>query len=202
MSVQQRGLETRAQILQAAALCFAEQGYDATGVAEICRRAGVSKGALYHHFPTKQAIFLEILNDWLAQLDAQIEAVCTAADSAPEALLGMVTLLETVFSIASGRLPMFLQFWTKASHDPVIWGATISHYRRYQARFAALIAGGVAEGSLRPTPPMETAQVLVSMAVGVLLQGVLDPQGAAWAEVARSGMMLFLEGLRPLDSES
>ena len=56
---QQRSEETRARILAAALDRFARYGYDATGVAEICRAAGVSKGAFYHHFPSKQAAFLE-----------------------------------------------------------------------------------------------------------------------------------------------
>ena len=59
---QQRSEETRARLLEAAEACFSESGYDGTGVAKICRRAGVSKGAFYHHFETKQAIFLELLN--------------------------------------------------------------------------------------------------------------------------------------------
>jgi len=42
---------------------FAERGYDATSVEEVLRRAGVSKGALYHHFPTKEALFEAVFED-------------------------------------------------------------------------------------------------------------------------------------------
>ena len=64
MPQQQRSEETRARILHAALECFSRTGYDASGVAEICAAAGVSKGAFYHHFPTKQAVFIELLNFW------------------------------------------------------------------------------------------------------------------------------------------
>ena len=67
--MQQRSMETRKRILDAAQSLFSQSGYDATGVAEICRAAGVSKGAFYHHFPSKQAIFLELLDGWLSRLD-------------------------------------------------------------------------------------------------------------------------------------
>jgi AcrR family transcriptional regulator len=53
MRTQQRGEETHARILEAAAACFGQHGYDAVGVAEICRQANVTKGAFYHHFPSK-----------------------------------------------------------------------------------------------------------------------------------------------------
>jgi len=89
MSPQQRGGETRSRILQAAMECFAQRGYDGTGVAEICRRAEVTKGGFYHHFPSKQAVFLELLNRWLAGLDTQLEAVRAGAESIPEGLLRM-----------------------------------------------------------------------------------------------------------------
>ena len=49
-------------------------GYDGTGVAMICERAQVSKGAFYHHFDTKQAIFLALMQQWLEGLDHQLDA--------------------------------------------------------------------------------------------------------------------------------
>ena len=60
--MQARSHETRSRILQSAIDLFSKEGYDATGVAEICTAAGVSKGAFYHHFPTKQALFLALLD--------------------------------------------------------------------------------------------------------------------------------------------
>lgn len=61
--MQTRSEETRARILQAALTLFARLGYEAASVEDICVEAGVSKGAFYHHFPTKQAVFLQLLHD-------------------------------------------------------------------------------------------------------------------------------------------
>ena len=58
--MQQRSEETRNAIIEAAETLFTQQGYTAAGVAEICEAAGVSKGAFYHHFETKQAVFLAV----------------------------------------------------------------------------------------------------------------------------------------------
>jgi AcrR family transcriptional regulator len=49
-------VSTRARILDAALACFLEGGYEQTTVAAIRERSGVSNGALFHHFPTKEAI--------------------------------------------------------------------------------------------------------------------------------------------------
>ena len=195
MSAQKRGQETRSRILEAAAESFAQNGYDGTGVAEICHRASVTKGAFYHHFPSKQAVFLELLEQWLAGLDAQLKLVRAGVGTIPERLVQMAGMLRLVFQVAEGKLPIFLEFWAKAGHDPDIWLATVAPYRQYRTFIARMIEMGIAEGSLRAVDPEETAEVIVALAVGLLLQGLLDPQGADRGQIAEEGVRMLLKGL-------
>ncbi len=195
MNPQRRGEETRSRILEAAEQCFARYGYDGTGVAEICHRAGVTKGAFYHHFPSKQALFLELLDHWLAGLDTQLEAARAGAESVPEELLQMAGMVRHVFQAGSGQLPIFLEFLAQAAHDPAVWQATIAPYRRYRTLFHDMVEAGIAEGSLRPVDPETAAQVIVSLAVGLVLQEMLDPNGTDWGQVAEEGVQMLLESL-------
>jgi AcrR family transcriptional regulator len=195
MTTQQRSEETRSRILEAALGCFAERGYDATSVAEICQRAGVSKGAFYHHFASKQALFVALLDQWLAALDGQLAGLRSPAVPALQSLQAMVTLLQQVFRDASGRLPMFLEFWRQAARDETIWQATTAPFQRYHALLAGIIRAGIAEGSLRPCDPASAARVMVSMAVGMVLQSALDPTGNDWEQSAQAGVDMLLHGL-------
>lgn len=196
MTTQQRGENTRARILDAAAAGFAEQGYDGTSVAEICGRAGVSKGAFYHHFASKQDLFLELLGRWLDVLDHQLEEMRSEEAAIPQQLLTMTEMIQHVFRAAEDQLPVFLEFWARATHDPAIWEATIAPYRRCRRTLAEMIETGVAEGTLRPVDADTTARVVVSLAIGVVVQGLLDTEGADWGEVAERGMEMLLEGIR------
>jgi AcrR family transcriptional regulator len=100
-----------------------------------------------------------------------------------------------VFQLTDGHLQIFLEFWTKAARDPAIWQATIEPYRRYQTFLADIIKAGIAEGTLRRVNPEKAAQLMVSLAVGLILQSLLDPQGADWGRVAQDGIAMLLKGL-------
>jgi AcrR family transcriptional regulator len=201
MSTQPRGEETRNRILDAALEAFARYGYDATGVAEICRRAGVTKGGFYHHFPSKQAVFLEMLERWLDDIDTSLEAARSGARTVPEELMGMTTLVRRVFQEAGGKLPIFLEFLTKAGHSPTVWQSTVAPFRRYHEFFARMIEDGIQEGSLRPVDPDLVSNVLLAFAVGLLALGLLDPHGADWGCLAQDGMRMVLDGLGGEDSK-
>ncbi len=193
---QLRAGETRARLLEAAAECFGQHGYDAASVSMVCQRAGVSKGAFYHHFASKHELLLELLDSWLQGIDEQLNVARVGAASIPEAILGMAERAGLVFQMAEEYVPMFLEFYTKASRDPVVWQATIKPYRRYRAFFAQLIEAGIAEGSFGPADSGVTARILLSLAIGLLLQVLLNPDDRDWAEVATEGVRILLQGLR------
>jgi AcrR family transcriptional regulator len=193
--MQTRSEETRGRIVQSALKLFAEKGYDATGVAEVCKSSGVSKGAFYHHFPSKQAVFLELLQEWLQSLDKELGRAMKAASNVPEGLLAMASEMQGVFAAADGRLPLFLEFWQQARRDPAVWKELIAPYRRYRDYFARIVQTGIDEGSLRQVDTQAAGQALVALAVGIVVQGVLDPGGASWDLVTRGALQLLITGL-------
>jgi AcrR family transcriptional regulator len=191
--MQARSEETRQHILEAALRRFANHGYNAASVDQICTDAGVSKGAFYHHFPSKQAVFLALLEGWLTAVDAALETA--RQPTVPATLLAMAEMLPEILTTANGDLPMFLEFWLQASRDETIWAATIAPYQRYQGYFAALVEQGLAEGSLKPVDAQAAAQMIVSLAVGTFLQALLAPESTDWQKTARESMKILMEGL-------
>src|SRR5512138_1851693 len=117
--MQQRSEETRSRIVESAIKLFSKRGYNKASVDEICAEAGVSKGAFYHHFESKQALFLALLDGWLRTIDSAIEA--SLDRTAPDTFLAMTEAFPYIFQTAGGGLPMFLEFWLQASRDEKIW---------------------------------------------------------------------------------
>lgn len=194
--MQTRSEETRSKIIHQALKLFSEKGYDATGVAAICQGSEVSKGAFYHHFPSKQAIFLELLREWLQNLDRELGRAMSTSSNVPDGLLSMATEMRGVFAAADGRLPLFLEFWQQARRDPAVWKEFIAPYRRYREFFSQIVQKGIDEGSLRKIDPEAGGHALVALAVGIVVQGVLDPDGAQWDLVTRDAVELLITGLR------
>lgn len=82
-----RRAETRSALIRSARALFLEKGFAATGTPEIVQQAGVTRGALYHHFKDKQALFLAVVQAEAAQLAQEIEAGASDAQSPMAALL-------------------------------------------------------------------------------------------------------------------
>jgi len=191
--MQQRSEETRSKILTSAIKLFSNRGYNAASVDDICTEAGISKGAFYHHFKSKQDLFLALLDVWLQTIDNAIEA--SKDKTVPETFMQITEAFPYIFATANEGLPMFLEFWLQASRDEKIWQAGIKPYRRYHKYFTALIQKGVDEGSFVEVDPELTARMIISTAMGLLLQSLMDPKGAKWEKVARDSTAMLVDSM-------
>ncbi|MET7799223.1 ScbR family autoregulator-binding transcription factor [Streptomyces decoyicus] len=75
MAQQDRAIRTRRVILEAAASVFDEQGYDRATIAEVLERAGVTKGALYFHFASKEQLALAVLEEQVVDIAVEPQKI-------------------------------------------------------------------------------------------------------------------------------
>jgi AcrR family transcriptional regulator len=97
-----RGQATREQLIDVATGLFAARGYEDTSIEEVLTAAGVSRGALYHHFPGKDALFEAVVETLEARIMAELTAV--AGDAGDP--------VATLRAAALG--------WIEMARDPVI----------------------------------------------------------------------------------
>lgn len=86
MSNQDRSDMTRKALVKAARELFLEKGYAEASTPELVRAAGVTRGALYHHFEDKQALFHAVAESELAEVARLIERSATTASTTLQAL--------------------------------------------------------------------------------------------------------------------
>jgi AcrR family transcriptional regulator len=168
------------EIVAAALEVFAEKGYAAARLDEIAARAGVSKGALYLYFETKDDLFRAVVGEMASPNIEKLRAMAGAyrgsfAELAPLLLMlvakiATTTPLPAVAKMVIGEsrnFPDLARVW----HDQVV-GKAIE-------LLAGLIEGAQARGEVRPGDPRLYAVSLMGpMVVGFIWREVFEPVGA------------------------
>jgi AcrR family transcriptional regulator len=188
----ERSEATRAALLEVARRLFAERGYAGVGTEEIVREAGVTRGALYHHFDGKR----DLLRAVYEQLESEI-----AEDLAERAVPG-ASVLETLRSGAGRFLDHCLEPEVQriALLDaPAVLGW--EQWRAIGARYglgliAGLLTAGIEAGEIRrqPVDPLAHALLGALDEVAMLVARAEDPR-AARAEAGET-LELLVEALR------
>lgn len=143
------------RLLAAASRLFAEQGFAPTSVQEIVERAGVTKGAMYHYYASKDDLLEEIYARLLALQSARLEAI--AAQRLPVRECLRRAAADVVVSTLE-HLDDAVVAWQSLHLLPPERRARIrSDRRRYHEGFRALVERGQAEGVLRADVPADLA---------------------------------------------
>src|SRR5215472_9317423 len=101
----QRREATRSSVLGAARKEFAARGFAATTIDDIAKRAGVAKGAVYHHFGAKEEIFERVLDAIFVEIAAQLRAAATPGSGLVESMVkGTEIYLECVTAPGVNRI--------------------------------------------------------------------------------------------------
>ncbi len=196
MNNQQRSTQTKNSITDAATLLFARDGFESTTVAGICERAGVSKGAFYYHFESKEAVFLALIDTWLATLERTLTEVTFQAENVPEGLLEMAGMMQPVFENNRFFMGLFLELWTHTNRNEKVRQATITPYRRFQDTFTNLIKDGIGQGAISDVDPEIAGQLLLSLSSGLFLQASLENEQENWGKKMQDCIQIILDGLK------
>ena len=95
---------TRAALLKAARTIFAEQGYATAATEEIVRRAKVTRGALYHHFEDKRALFDAVASEVAREIAEKIDAMTPMDDPLKALIVGTGAFLDACLDPAVRRI--------------------------------------------------------------------------------------------------
>ena len=153
-----RGEATRSQLLAIATRMFAERGYEDTSVEAVLREAGVSRGSLYHHFASKEALFEAVAEEVESDVGARTLAAAAGADG-------------PVAALRAGSLA-----WIRLAGDPVVQrillidAPSVLGWERWRAMEEQHALGGIkailhlaaGQGKLRPELADTLAHVLLA----------------------------------------
>jgi AcrR family transcriptional regulator len=123
-------MSAREKVLAAAEELFAEQGYDATSVAQVVARAGVTKGALYHYFAAKEDLLFELYHSIFKEQKAGLDRI-VARETDPATMIREI--IDDLVITTAARTRAVTVFGRESSRlDKERWYALQEEWRHYQ----------------------------------------------------------------------
>lgn len=186
------GAATRAQLLRVARDLFAERGYAGVGTEEIVARANVTRGALYHHFADKKALFRAVHEELERELMASIgDQIAGIADPWELTVTGVRAFLDACTDDALRQIALI--------DAPAVLGW--EEWREIDARYGLglvtlALRNGMEAGVFREREVEPLAHVLIGAMTeaGLMVANASDP--AAARREAEPALLALLEGLR------
>lgn len=181
----------RSQILDAARRCFARNGFHATSMQDVISEAGLSVGAVYRYFKSKEELRIAVTE---ATTSALLSELGTVADHTPplpltDALVQVFELIEPRLAEPDSVARIAIQAWGEALRDPDLGRYVTEILVGLRRVFVGIATSAVRAGDLPPgADPDAVGAVLMALVPGYLLQRVLigGPDQATFAAGIRA----------------
>ncbi len=154
-----RRARTARELVAAAERVLAAKGYHGAKVADIAREAGVGVGTFYLYYPTKEAVFLELVEEAASQLKAQMQEASSEASNPADVSRRRI---EVFFHFAARNRDLFRIIF---GHDASFHDVVRSAQSMFAADIVQNIRGGMENGVFRTGHPEIWAQALVGMCI-------------------------------------
>ncbi|MET9448612.1 TetR/AcrR family transcriptional regulator [Streptomyces cinerochromogenes] len=184
MNARVRGAERRAEIVGAALEVIAERGYRGASLAAVAERVGLTQQGLLHHFPTKEALLVAVLQDrdrWDAVPDSQWRTELLASLVEYNAM--RPAIIQT-FSALLGE---------SVTDGHPARGYFTERYARVRASMTAVLRGEYGDRLPNGLTPERTAPLLVAVMDGLQYQWLLDPDSVDMPGAFRDFLRLLGE---------
>ena len=168
---QARAVERRELLLRSATRVLAERGFSRAGMDEIARASGTSKGGLYFHFPTKQALLAAVVSRAGALLQRRVRTAMERAGDDP--LDRAEAALSALFEGLSGRRAVARVLNEALAAGPEIRAQAAQIEDEFAALLRPELERALALGRIAPLDPELAARAWVAMAQGLI---------GAWAD--------------------
>ena len=163
------------QLVQAAIECLAEGGTAGFTIDQVCRRAGISRGLISHHFKGKDALLAAAYDAMTVYLDDLAASGLAQTDEQPAAALRET--IEANFATDLARQPTlkaWLAVWGEVSGNPDLKAVHRKRYDAYRINLTAAIAA-VADERGRNVDAGQLATMFIALIDGLWLEWCLDP---------------------------
>jgi TetR/AcrR family transcriptional repressor of nem operon len=196
-----RGDQTRRHILDVASVLFAEKGYAGASFTDLVRASGLTKGAFYFHFPSKEALALAAFAD---QQERWVEVVSRVAEPSMKAVDQLAAMLKAACDFCetevSARCVSRLCF--ELGEDPRLRPTLTPYLSVWEELIASIVRRGQDEGDIRADVDAgAVARVSVAAWIGVNDVARVVSDGADLRDRAEEFLQILMLGVRTVSGD-
>jgi AcrR family transcriptional regulator len=185
----------RRQILDAAEKVFAERGIDRARMDDIVEESGLSKGALYWYFKSKDALIRALLDRVFISEVREAEALITHKGTSADRLRQFVSYAVKEYQHLEKILPLAYEFVALAARSKAVRKTVIIYFERYTNILATIIQQGIDRREFHPCDPHIVATSLIAMYEGIAMLWFIEPALVDWEVMEHEPIELILSGL-------
>ena len=190
---------TRQIIYETADSMFATRGYSEISVNDIIKEAGVSKGAFYFHFASKDELITSLIDDYVKRLDSDYESYLDTFPSdaqTEDVLIELVGKIAELITLEVGFDRMKTLYKAQLTND-YDTSMVLSYNRGIYSMFSTLLARGMTRGEFRADiPPDRLAKHLMVVFRGITYEWCIRYPDFDYKEQALAQFDLLLKGMR------
>ncbi|GHO60633.1 TetR/AcrR family transcriptional regulator [Ktedonobacter robiniae] len=194
------GRSMRENILAAAVQLFAEYGYHAAPLRDIARLAGIQAASIYHHYPNKQSLLVEIMETYMKRLNSQLETLLRTYDDPRERLREAIA--NHIRLHTSNKAEFFIIDTELRSLEGEQRAHIVELRDIYDRLLQGMLQDGMERGVFRPSDTKVTSYAVIAMCTQVSswfhpggrlsVQQVID----IYYQIISQGLLLHPEGTR------
>ncbi len=166
--------EPRRRVLDAAIVCFTRAGFHGTSMQQICAEAGMSPGALYRYFPSKEAIIVAIIEEERSKRAAMIDVL----ENAPSFVEGLARMGEALFSRDAPMVCLELgpEIYAETARNPALKPTFDAVETEMNEAILRCLRAAQAKGEVDPDLDADTVMLLLgAIGDGLVLRSRFDP---------------------------
>jgi TetR/AcrR family transcriptional repressor of uid operon len=183
------------RILEAAKNCFVRSGFQGASMQQICAECGMSPGALYRYFPSKESIV-----EAICAADREDDMTCfgalkhaeTAVDGLVDAAMAHITHTHD-----KGSAPLFAEMRSESNRNDTVRRTVEGHKNEVAQMFVPLLAGAIERGEIDPPVELPTLMaVIMSVGEGIAIND-LPARGIPLDQLRAALRAMVVGMLRP-----
>lgn len=189
------------QILKAALKIFVVNGYSNTKMDDIADEAGFSKGAVYHHFSSKDDLFFSLIDYWEASFLPKFYSNNYSNVSLVKVLKELASEVASNFKNKKYLFLAELEIWALSNRDSKVRERTKKLYNKMLSHLENIFTNAINDGEYKNIDPGMAAMAVMTSMQGVIWFSIFDHKNFTAEEYVNEVMNFIINGLKKTSIE-